>query len=315
MRAGGRNVTDQDSSPGRWARWRDRWRQWRHDAEVRQARPTIVGPLGVHLLGLVLALAGLGLILLLVSLWPAVQRATAENAGDQVVKLFGAGNGFTISPDTTLLLLVVVVSALGSFVHAATSFATYVGNRRLMRSWVWWYLLRVIIGSALAVLFYFALRGSFMSATSATSSQAVNPYGIAALAGLVGLFSKQAIDKLREVFETAFHATGDEERKDKATNPQPHVSGVTPPSIPKGSSDTVLTIQGQGFIGMSSVELTRLGTEPQVTVPRTATYVSASEITVKLTAEDLAEAGEVEIKVVNPAPGGGTSNPIRLQVP
>jgi hypothetical protein len=32
----------------------------------------------------------------------------------------------------------------------------------------------------------------------------LSPYGVAAVAGLAGLFSKQATDKLREVFETLF---------------------------------------------------------------------------------------------------------------
>jgi hypothetical protein len=41
-------------------------------------------------------------------------------------------------------------------------------------------------------------------------------YGIAAISGLVGLFSKQATDKLREVFDTAFRVNkgGDSERAD-----------------------------------------------------------------------------------------------------
>src|SRR6266545_1061298 len=62
MHTGGLNVAEQASSKGYWARLFDRWRKWRHDVERRQQLPALVGPLGVHLLGVVLALVGLGLI-------------------------------------------------------------------------------------------------------------------------------------------------------------------------------------------------------------------------------------------------------------
>jgi len=175
----------------------------------------------------------------------------------------------------------------------------------------------VFIGVALALLFYFAVRGSLLSASGSAATQAVNPYGIAALAGLVGLFSKQATDKLREVFETAFRTApgyGDDQRRDKATNPRPHLSGVTPPRVQRGTPDTELTVQGQGFIATSAAEVRRIGADPPVTVPRTVTVVSATELKIQLKAADLIDVGEIEIAVVNPEPGGGSSNPIRLEI-
>jgi hypothetical protein len=51
-----------------------------------------------------------------------------------------------------------------------------------------------------------AVRGGLLAAQA--SADAVNPYGVAALAGLVGMFSKQATDKLREVFDTLFRTVG-----------------------------------------------------------------------------------------------------------
>jgi hypothetical protein len=134
----------------------------------------------------------------------------------QDVRFFWGLIDASVSPDTAYLLLVVIVSALGSYVHATTSFVTYVGNRDLAMSWIWWYLLRTFIGIALALLFYFALRGGFFAQEA--SATEVNPYGIAALAGLTGLFSKQATDKLKEIFDTLFRTEqgeGDDERGDK----------------------------------------------------------------------------------------------------
>jgi MYXO-CTERM domain-containing protein len=91
----------------------------------------------------------------------------------------------------------------------------YVGNRKFVKSWTWWYLLRPFIGVALALLVYFAIRGGLISGS--TGADSLSPYGIAALAGLAGLFSRQATDKLREVFETMFKADHPPQRSDKLT--------------------------------------------------------------------------------------------------
>jgi hypothetical protein len=151
-------------------------------------------------LGLGLLFLGLGFIFLylLVTLWPAVEAA--NDGMDGGVTWFW--RRFELSADATILLLVILVSAVGSYIHVTVSFSDFAGNRQLVGSWFWWYVLRVFVGSALAVLFYFAIRGGFFSAAS--GSEEINVYGIAALAGLVGLFSKQATDKLREIFDTAF---------------------------------------------------------------------------------------------------------------
>ncbi|WP_229913521.1 hypothetical protein [Streptomyces capitiformicae] len=149
----------------------------------------------------------------LVSLWPVV-LATVEPGADATAPTarwapFGLGD-WALTADTAMLLAVVVCSALGSFVHAATSFATYVGNRRLYASWLWWYLLRAGIGVALALLVYMLLRGGLFAGSSGAG--ATNPYGFSGIAGLCGLFSKQATDKLREICDTLLSTTGDGDR-------------------------------------------------------------------------------------------------------
>jgi hypothetical protein len=126
-----------------------------------------------------------------------------------------------------------VAAALGSFVHVATSFATYIGNGKFDVRWLWWYVLRTPIGVALALVVYFAIRGGLLTASSLSTAD-INPFGIAALSGLVGLFSKQATDKLEETFKTLFRTaaeTGDPTRGDKLNLPVPTTSAatVTPP--------------------------------------------------------------------------------------
>jgi hypothetical protein len=326
----------------------------RDKAEKRRRRRLFVI---TQLLGLGLLVVGVGLIYIMIAIWPAVQRATVSGTGvspttttvpsgapttttssatrpatrpanatgggaasetaAQTISLFGGRLKLNLDPETALLVLVVVASALGSYVHAATSFATYVGNQRFTMSWTWWYLLRVFIGVALAVLFYFAVRGGVLSAQA--QSGALNPYGVAALAALVGLFSKQATDKLREVFETLFRTQegyGDDERTDKITNPRPQVVEVEPkPPVPPQQRAS-LKLKGEGFTRESTIRIRRFGKgeDPQKVVPATTRFVSATEMLIELEAKDLLPTTELEIIVVNPEPGGGDSGPTRIAV-
>jgi hypothetical protein len=263
-------------------------------------------------LGIGLIAVGLGLVYLLVAAWPAIVDATTKQTAPppKPHAVHWLGWSFVPTTDSALLLLVVLVSALGSYVHAATSFADYAGNKKLNTGWLWWYLLRVFIGSSLAILFYFALRGGFFTAGS--NSDDINPYGVAALAGVVGLFSKQATDKLREIFDTAFRVReghGDDARSDSIVNARPVLVGVAPPKL---TADTVeLLLRGSGFGPDSVVSVLHSNGDA---VPRTATYVDPTTLRVKVEEQDVAAAGAIRIQVHNPPPGGGTSDPLQVEV-
>jgi hypothetical protein len=162
----------------------------------------------------VLAAAVAVALILLINSGPAplLNGASAGPATVRVARL----PVVELHPEVWLLLLVMMSGALGSYVHSCTSFTDYAGNRALTRSWVWWYLLRTPIGIALAVVFYFLLRGGLL--TTASSGANLNVYGLAAIAALAGMFSKNATDKLREIFEAMFRTAGDkgdEMRKNK----------------------------------------------------------------------------------------------------
>lgn len=145
-------------------------------------------------------------IYMVIKIWPGEGIETTIN-------LFGS-KPFTLGNEVRFILMVALVGALGSLIHAMTSFATYVGNKQFAGSWSWWFILRPFIGMPLALIFYFVVRGGFF--TMAADTDAISPFGIAGLSGLVGMFSKQAIDKLREVFENLLR-TEDDKRKNKLT--------------------------------------------------------------------------------------------------
>jgi len=81
--------------------------------------------------------------------------------------------------------------------------------------------------AALALIFYFVVRGGLLSTGAAASD--MSAFGVAAVAGLVGMFSKQATDKLRELFDNLFRTEqgkGDDARADKLGANLPVTSGM-----------------------------------------------------------------------------------------
>jgi len=163
---------------------------------------------GISLLTLYLVALYGALVYLQVALW--------QNAGDQtkdqvtIVFPWIVDKTYVVSTNLWLLFFALSIGALGSFIHAATSFADYVGNRRASRSWVVWFIFRPLVGSALALTVYFALR----VLTNGTDPKVLNVYGFGFLCLLAGMVSKQATDKLGEVFDSLFKSA--EGRGDKA---------------------------------------------------------------------------------------------------
>lgn len=116
-----------------------------------------------------------------------------------------------IGKESRLTLLVVLSGALGSFIHTATSFSRYIGHDKFYKRWIWWYILRPFIGSALALIFYFVIRGGLFAGNS---SNDINFHGILAISSLVGMFSKQATDKLDELFNNLFRTENEQDNTD-----------------------------------------------------------------------------------------------------
>ncbi len=288
-------------------------RERRGDGSHDDAEEGLAPWYGRTLLGLGLIAIGIAALYALIAIWPAVDAATRKPATQEQITVFGIRG--TPSGEVSLLLLVTFASALGSSLHAAISFTDYVGNQRLHSSWLWWYSLRTFVGVALAILFYFALRGGFFSTSVPTD--VINPYGIGAIAGLVGLFSKQATDKLREIFDTMFRTApghGDDQRSDGIVNPRPVIAGVEPAQIAAGTETITVTISGEGFIPRSLAQVSRSGKGKRPFLGRATRFVDAGRLDVALVRADLARAGALSVSVFNPGPGGGRSGTAEVEV-
>ena len=194
--------------------------------------------------------------------------------------------------DERLILLVIVAGILGAFVHGATSLADYLGNNNFSSSWSWFYFLRPAIGMSLALVFYFVIRGGFLSTTGGAAD--INPYGIAALAGLVGMFSKQATDKLSEVFSTLFRSApgqGDAKRQDP----------LKPPPVPIKLDPVTVVAGGEAFkLTVSGVNLVQGDTIKVNDTALTTTFESATAVSAQIPKETIATPGTLKVTVVNP---------------
>jgi hypothetical protein len=115
-----------------------------------------------------------------------------------------------------MILLVLLAGALGSYIHMATSFSYFIGMGKFEISWCWWYWLRLPIGAALALIFSMLIQGGIFAIPAAGSE--ANPVGVIGFAGLIGMFSRQAIDKLKDIFDTTFKSTEQDKPKNEGDN-------------------------------------------------------------------------------------------------
>ena len=139
----------------------------------------LVGPIGFFLTAVYLILLSIFLVVAMVQCW-----------------------ALSISDEGHLLLVVVLAGALGGQVRSLRSFAWYVGNKELKRSWLTQYILTPFVGAILAIISYFIIRGAFCPANSTV--QQINIYGFAGLATLVGIASEPIALKLKQVANTLF---------------------------------------------------------------------------------------------------------------
>lgn len=125
--------------------------------------------------------------------------------------------------EQAVLWMVVLLGALGGFLHLASSMANFVGNRQLLRSWVVYYILIPFQGAALAPVVYLLLRVGVLNPANSSGghpTDALNLIGIYAFAAMTGLFSKKAIEMLATVFETVFRKSDTSDSLEKKGNPK-----------------------------------------------------------------------------------------------
>lgn len=89
-------------------------------------------------------------------------------------------------------------------------------------------------------------------------------------------------------------------------NPMPVLTSIAPNSAVAGTAGVMLTVTGSNFVNGSIVRWN--GND------RATMFVSATELKATIPASDLTTAGEANVTVFNPAPGGGTSSAVKFTI-
>jgi hypothetical protein len=160
----------------------------------------------------------LSTVAVLVAVWVAWHEATDL-----------AANSAKGPAEGVVLRMIILMGALGGCLHWTTSLAMYVGNAKLLRRWIPYYVMMPIEGAALAPIVFLLLRTGVLAppTSGGAATGQLNLVSLYAFAGLTGLFAKQAIEMLAEVFSIVF-------KKVKAKDPVPEAGG----SGQSGSSST-----------------------------------------------------------------------------
>ena len=141
-------------------------------------------------LGIYMCVLAIALLAVVLISWPSADTAWLNQK---------------LGVEIRLLILCCALGAMGSTVHTMTSFAIYIGSHRLMASWFVWYLIRPFLGTIFGILVYIMIRGVLLLLISEDiPADAIDPLGVGSICGLAGMFSYQAIDKLKEILSNLF---------------------------------------------------------------------------------------------------------------
>jgi len=108
-----------------------------------------------------------------------------------------------ITLELRLILLILFTGAFAASIGSLKSLVDFVGSDTFKPSWDLFYFGGPLIGGGVALIFYFVIRGGFLAGTN-VDIKTVNPYGLVAVAALVGMFWDAAAKKLNDVFENLF---------------------------------------------------------------------------------------------------------------
>jgi hypothetical protein len=213
-----------------------------------------------------------------------------------------------------LFLITILAGALGATVHALRSLVWYIGNRKLVWSWLATYLSLPVVGSLLAAVFYMIVRGGLFSL------QVTSAFGFAAMGVLIGMFTTPAALKLKDIAETMLTGAqpganaAPQQRLGVPATPPGGASGgsgsTSPPAITNaerqrrsaGAARDAVLLHGSGFASTTTVQVNGQ--------PRMVEFQSSQALLLPLGSDDLARidaGGDFIIVVTNP--GGTASKP------
>ena len=91
------------------------------------------------------------------------------------------------------------------------------------------------------------------------------------------------------------------------SNPVPTIANMSPSTATRGGPAFTLTVNGSNFASGAAVQWNGNA--------RPTTLVNAGQVTAQISADDIAVADTEKVNVINPGPGGGTSNSLAFNIP
>ena len=147
---------------------------------------------GVAKFGIGCYLAALAAAVLAITPW-AWSLATSS-VGHAANRARFLGVSFRPTTEFNLIVIVMLMSLLGSVAVMIITFANRAGQETLEQGFLWWYLTRPFAATAVGVLFYMAIIAGFFNQTSARGRSAL--VLAAAIGGLAGLFTDNVLQKM-----------------------------------------------------------------------------------------------------------------------
>src|ERR1044071_4934290 len=177
-----------------------------------------------------------------------LQYESQRRYDPQCVRIFGCY--IILWQEKRLLLLVLLAGALGALLHSIRYLSWFVGSRLFRSSWTAYYYLSPLAGATVAFVAYIAIRGGFFSSTSTTD--AANPFMFVALAAIAGLFSREVLEKLKKIAESAFEPAP-KTADSTGASAKPVIASLDPNSVKVGFTGPV-KVNGSGFTKDSKVQ-------------------------------------------------------------
>jgi hypothetical protein len=193
---------------------------------------------GKVIIAIMFAILVVLLISLIVEYWIPPDK---HNDGDIVLYIRMIGE---LDWGAYLILMAALFGALGSCVNCISSFSYHAAKCDLSKKYTIWYILHPFIGSSLAVLVYFVIKGALVT------DNTPNVYGVFALSGISGMCNKQATTMLKNVFEIIFSKAKEEEKEYTITAKAEAHGTITPSGDVKvnhGASQKFAIIPDEGY--------------------------------------------------------------------
>lgn len=137
---------------------------------------------------------------------PALPDIVVINTDGLIRRVFswiGFSDDRCLTSDGYLFLVVLFAGMVGATLRSIGALYWHLGVGDFSFRWTWFYLFQPFFGGALGLVFFLVLRGGFSSGTVGKG----NVFTFAAVSALTGLFSENAMAKLKTVAESLLQAT------------------------------------------------------------------------------------------------------------